>query len=356
MVSLRLAKFTVAAQFQDFTGFHRVEQVSPILKDLSNGCFIFSNSSTIPGMTIFDGNKKAAEKEAQLKAEVDQLVVKPQIGAILFSEDAGSRLYTRLKKEAAERIGMGYQLHEFSVKDSPPNIIEKIEQLNANREITGIIIQKPTRRIWEQHQTEQGSYAEWWHQLVSSIDENKDVDGLHPSTIAAIANNSWKEKGRVLPATCQAVIDILVDFCGEVINKKPEETEPHSALKCLQEKKIIILGKSDLLGKPLYYYLHNLDLNVEMIGSKELEERVALGVALTDADVIVSATGRHHLITGEMVKDGVAVIDVGEPKPDVEFESAKEKASFITPVPGGVGPLTVVCLMENGVKLLNGRN
>ncbi|MDQ5951001.1 MAG: Methenyltetrahydrofolate cyclohydrolase [Patescibacteria group bacterium] len=305
-------------------------------------------------MTTYDGNAKAAAKEEQLKAKVDRLDVKPQIGAILFTEDAGSRLYTRLKKEAAERLGMQYHVRELPIWKPLEEIADIIDEYNFNPEITGVIIQKPMRRVWEEEMGDVDiSYQEWWEVLVKLIDERKDVDGLHPSSMEAIADGTWKEKGKVLPATCQAVIDILVDYCREVINKKPEEMSGDSALKCLENKKIIILGKSDLLGKPLYYYLHNLHINVEMIGSKELQERVASGVALTDADVVVTATGRHHLITGEMLKEGSAVIDVGEPRPDVEFESVSTKADFVTPVPGGVGPMTVVCLMENGVKLVS---
>lgn len=309
-------------------------------------------------MIIFDGNKKAAEKEAELLQKISGLQCVPQIGAILFSEDAGSRLYSRLKKEAAERLGMQYHLNEFSITTPIEEVLQKVLQLNADTGITGIIIQKPTRRVWQQAVGEgsREQYEAWWKTLVSSIDESKDVDGLHPSTITAIGDGTWNEKRRVLPATCQAVIDILEDFCEEMTDKKPEYMRPESALEYLKNKKIIILGKSDLLGKPLYYYLHNLNLDVEMIGSKELEERIISGVSLTDADVVVSATGRQHLITGEMLKEGVAVIDVGEPKADVEFETVSTKAAFITPVPGGVGPMTVVSLMENGVKLIKYEN
>lgn len=304
-------------------------------------------------MKLFDGTAKAAAKEARLKAEVALLERKPQIGAILFSEDAGSRLYTRLKKEAAERLGIQYHVHEMSVAKPFTRILDVIYEFNADPAITGVIIQKPTRRVWEQ---EMGyfdlTFQEWWEVLTRGIDTEKDVDGLHPSTLAAVADGTWHEKGRVLPATCQAVIDILEDFCSEIHSKKPEDSTSEYRLECLKDKKIIILGKSDLLGKPLYYYLHNLNLDVSLLGSKELTERVAAGVALRDADVVVTATGRYHLLTGEMIKQDAAVIDVGEPKADVEFQSVREKASFITPVPGGVGPLTVVCLMENAVKLL----
>ena len=313
-------------------------------------------------MIIFDGIKKAAEIEAKLKQQVAQLETKPQVAAVLFAEDPGSRLYTRLKQEAAKRVGIGYQIFQFSILTPVEDVISKITELNQDQAITGIIIQKPTKQIYlssleagqggERHIT----YSDWWSTLVSSIAETKDVDGLHPSTLAAIADGSWQEQGRVLPATCQAVVDILQDFCAvtEVSNGENNsiDTKQFRGLECLKNKKIIILGKSDLLGKPLFYYLHFLGNNVEMIGSKELAERVEKGVALIDADVVISATGRKHLITGNLLKNGVALIDVGEPKPDVEFQTIKDKAAFITPVPGGVGPMTVVCLLQNAVSLV----
>ena len=205
---------------------------------------------------------------------------------------------------------------------------------------------------------EQGSetkkaYSEGWQTLVSAIALEKDVDGLHPQTLEDIKNDIWIQKKRALPATCQAVLEILSVYCMS-IKHEVKKTGPSyiRVLQPLASKKIIILGKSDLLGKPLYYILHNEKFDVEMIGSKELEQRVRDGLHLTDADVIISATGRHHLIKGDMLKEGVAVIDVGEPKADVEFESVKEKAAFITPVPGGVGPMTVYCLLANSFKLI----
>lgn len=310
-------------------------------------------------MNVFDGMAAAARKEAKVAVTVPLVTKQPHMAAVLFTEDEGSRLYSRLKKETAERVGIKYDLHQFSIKDELNIILETIEKLNNNADITGIIIQKPTKKVWAiSLEMEQGSelnqaYNKWWGSLVAAIDPQKDVDGLHPSILPMIQDGTWREQGRVLPATCQAVIDILSSYCGTIINREPEEINPHSSLKCLENKKIIILGKSDLLGKPLYYYLHFLDYSVEMIGSEELEQRKELGVSLTDADVIVTATGRQQLVTADMVREGAAIIDVGEPKPDADFEGLKEKAAFITPVPGGVGPLTVACLMENAVRLID---
>lgn len=311
-------------------------------------------------MIVFDGNTTALKKELTLQQEVSGLAIKPQIAAIFFEEDAGSRLYSRLKREAAERVGMKYQLHQFSLKDTVENILLTIDSLNKNESVTGIIIQKPTQSVWAiSLGMEQGSelkkvYSNWWKQLVSAIALEKDVDGLHPVTLSAIENGSWQEQGRVLPATCQAVIEILSSYFGNIENAVVDAKNGDfvRALQPLKEMKIIILGKSDLLGKPLYYYLHNLGCKPEMIGKKELMQKVEQGIRLRDADVIVSATGNHNLITGELVKEGVVIIDVGEPRPDVEFASVKDKAAFITPVPGGVGPMTVVCLLENALRLI----
>jgi methylenetetrahydrofolate dehydrogenase (NADP+)/methenyltetrahydrofolate cyclohydrolase len=260
------------------------------------------------------------------------------IAAILFSEDQGSVLYTRLKQEAAERVGIGYQVHTFSMTDDVAQITATLEELNQDQTITGIIIQKPWRQTWARvtGQSDREAFQQWWSQLVSRIDEAKDVDGLHPKTLAAVQHHTWQKEGRVLPATAQAVLDIL-----------------KISHQLRRDSRIVILGKSDILGKPLFYELSNQGYQVEMIGSAELSQRMSAGKALLDSDVVISATGRKHLITGGMLQSGVTVIDVGEPFPDVEMQSVKDKAAFITPVPGGVGPMTVVSLLANAVKLVH---
>jgi methylenetetrahydrofolate dehydrogenase (NADP+) / methenyltetrahydrofolate cyclohydrolase len=302
-------------------------------------------------MKIFDGKTTAEQREALLKtkvAELAKLGKSLRVAAVLFTEDVGSTLYTRLKKEAAERVGIDYQVATFSMLDSSELVVEHIEQLNQDSSITGIIIQKPWRMTWQevnrlegQHKDIRQAFQAWWSYLTSQIDLKKDVDGLHPQTLAAIEDGTWQEKKRVMPATAKAVLEILQESQGEAA----------AGLDFLQNKKIIIIGKSDILGKPLYLEFKNKKFDVEMIGSKGLTRRMEHGHALLDADVIISATGRKHLITGEMVKAGVVVIDVGEPRPDVEFATVSEKASFITPVPNGVGPMTVVSLLENVVEL-----
>lgn len=298
-------------------------------------------------MIIFDGNQQAAQREQELLLRVKELRTKGKqikIASVLFTEDSGSQLYTQLKKEAAERVGIEYALYPFSLQGKSEAVVEQIKQLNQDPTVTGIIIQKPWQRTWQQVLMVEGepkavrqAYTTWWRYLTSALDITKDVDGLHPETLAAIERGIWQEDGRVMPATARAVLQILEEA-------RAEKTIPDQA-------RYAILGRSDLLGLPLYHELKNQGLQVELLGKKDLERRVEAGQDLKDIDVIVSATGVKHLITGQLVKDEVVVVDVGEPKPDVDFESVSPKASFITPVPGGVGPMTVVCLLENAVQL-----
>lgn len=292
-------------------------------------------------MILFDGYQFAAEQEAQLRQRLFQLKDSqaPSIAAILFTEDEGSRLYSRLKQEAARRLGMAYTLYPFSMTDPVEKIIDVVDQLNRSEACTGIIVQKPWTHLWQSVTGRpKVAFTDWWLTLVSRIDETKDVDGLHPATMASIQTGDWQQTGKVLPATARAVLAIL-DSAGYL------QSELH----------YVIIGKSDLLGKPLYYELNNRKFITDLIGTKELKERIEQKKYLLDADVVISATGHQHLVTGEMVKPGVAIIDVGEPRPDVDRASVTAKAAFLTPVPGGVGPVTVVSLLANAIQLLTSR-
>jgi methylenetetrahydrofolate dehydrogenase (NADP+)/methenyltetrahydrofolate cyclohydrolase len=297
-------------------------------------------------MIIFDGNKLAAQKKVVLKQRASALLekgIKLKISAILFDGDAGSQLYTDIKKNVASEIGIGYQTNNFSLSSGVEPVISLIKKLNEDPDITGIIIQKPTRKSWAFANGLEGkakdirkAYNLWWRLQTANISENKDVDGLNPSIIEVIKEDKLEEKKRVLPATARAVLEIL----------KSGDIDP-------KDKSIVILGKSDLLGIPLHEYFLSKKYNVINIGRKQLEERVNNDKKLLDMDVIISATGVKGLITGGMIKEGCVIVDVGEPRGDVDFESVENKASFVTPVPGGVGPMTVVSLMENCLDLLS---
>ncbi len=294
---------------------------------------------------IFNGLAAAQAREIELLSEVQALRARgaqPAIAAILFQEDKGSVLYTGLKREAASRLGIDYQVFEFSLTAGPDQAIAKIQQLNQDPTITGIIVQKPWRQTWLKNQSlPEANFDHWWQALVSAVDPDKDVDGLTPSTLALIESGAWQSAGRVLPATCQAVLTIL--------DRHINLFSPINQME--RGRRVAIIGRSDLLGTPLYWVLKSRGCEVILLGKKELKQGIEQKNYLHGFDVIISATGVAGLITGELIDVGAKVIDVGEPRGDVEFASVSAKASFVTPVPGGVGPMTVVSLMTNCVEL-----
>lgn len=305
-------------------------------------------------MIIFDGDRTAAEQEQLLKQQVAQQSQTQQslplkIAAILFVEDQGSQLYTQLKRAAAERVGIAYEVFSFEMAPGVAEVEAKIAELNQDETVTGIIIQKPWRKTWVEvrgiaqdkgDKAIRQAFNSWWRYLASLIALEKDVDGLHPATLAAIQAGTWRQEGRVMPATAAAVLEILQMAMEEL-------------KRDLATQQVLILGRSDIMGLPLFYELENQQVNVKLLTQDDLQQRQINGRQLLDGDVVISATGHHHLITGEMIKEGAIVIDVGEPRPDVDQSSVATKAAFLTPVPGGVGPMTVMKLLQNCLRLVD---
>lgn len=297
-------------------------------------------------MIVFDGISAARMRETALAAKVQALAEQGRqlkIAALVFTEDAGSRLYTQLKREAAERVGIAYQPHFVSISDDVEKLKAQLVAWQEDATITGVIIQKPTKKVWREQGRDGADFADWWETLIAAIPESKDVDGLHPRTLEAVKNNTWQERGKVLPATCAAVLGIL-------------ESAEESTGRQLENERVAVIGRSDLLGQPLYFVLKNRGVAVELLGRSELQSLQEEGRGLTDFSVVVSATGRGGLITAQMLAENAIVIDVGEPRADLDrasLEQASEahKPAFLTPVPGGVGPLTVISLLENAVQL-----
>ena len=190
------------------------------------------------------------------------------------------------------------------------------------------MIQKPTRATFERFRPGD-DFDEWWLSLVRLIPPRRDVDGLSPYTQQKLDRG---QKVSVVPATVKAVLTALTQFE-------------------LTGKKILILGKSDLLGRPLTGYWRGLGLDVAWWDKDECERALASPDKLKNFAVIVTATGTPGLIKGDMISDGVIIVDVGEPRPDVDLVSVRGKAAFLTPVPGGIGPLTILSLLENSLVL-----
>ena len=194
------------------------------------------------------------------------------------------------------------------MQDDLETLIPAIQTHNSNQDVTGIMIQKPAKKIGS-GRGERNFHA-WWQQLVQVITPTKDVDGLTPAVQRAIEQEIGKKLHYVLPATAKAILLVL------------EQAS-------VQNQKIAIIGRSDIVGKPTHFVLHSRGFQSELLGRAELDARMQDGRNLFDFDVIVSATGTENLITGDLLKDGVTLIDVGEPRPDVNRQSVEAKAIFL---------------------------
>jgi methylenetetrahydrofolate dehydrogenase (NADP+)/methenyltetrahydrofolate cyclohydrolase len=265
-------------------------------------------------MIIIDGKKLAAEKEQLLKIEVQKLTKKigrrPKLVAMELADDEGGRLYLKLKKATAERVGIDFEVIERTVLSG-----------KGPSSSDGIFIQHP-----------RGFDKDKWQELADKIPPEKDVDCLTSENLRLIKDGF----PRFLPATVKAVGYCLEEALGK--NHK----------SYIVNHKVVILGRSPMVGLPLYWWLKSLGANVALFHSQSTINDLRL--AVSEADILISAVGRPGIITGDMVKEGATVIDCGSPVGDVVFGGVAPKTSAITPVPGGVGPLTVVSLMENVVK------
>lgn len=276
---------------------------------------------------IIDGKKLALKHEKVLKKKIQGLVKKPKIISVLIGDDPASLMYSKMKQRKAADLGI-----DFELLNIPPRgwdvvtrgwdvVTQEIKRLNQDPKIDGIMIQLPVpNEFLGNHRVEE---------LLNLIDPKKDVDGLN-----------YAHKGTpCVPAAVRAILAILKDEGVEVKNKK-----------------VAVLGRSKLVGKPVAEQLQKMGAKVLVGHSQTLD----LKEITKDADIIISAVGKANLVTGEMIKKGVVIIDVGTSKlngkivGDVDFKSVTAKAVKITPVPGGVGPMTIISLMENVVELAHG--
>ncbi len=259
---------------------------------------------------VVDGKALAQNREEALKAKVSELKNKgiiPRLISVVLNDDDSGQLYTRLKKEASERIGVHFVVENID-KFSVDGLLPIIEKYNKDGQTHGIIIQRPGGLWRVKKSLARSKFEADWNALVSSIAPDKDVDGLRPDS-------------KFTMATVKAVQTVL-DSVGA-------------------KGKTVVVGSDGLVGRILVKKLKAEGVDVE---TRDLTS------ITSQAEILISATGQAGLIKADMVKNGAVVIDVGWPKADVDFSSAEKKASVITPVPGGVGPLTVICLLENLVK------
>jgi len=271
---------------------------------------------------LLDGKKIASEITQELKAEVEQLReagVVPTLANIGYKPDARSLSYIKMKAPQAASIGVDYTYYDLSNK-SQQDCLSFIAGLAQDKSIHGIIVQMPIH--------------DWYdpQMLLNIIPVEKDVDGLSDQSLLNLQNNEAK----ILPATPLAILELL----------KRSDVE-------LQDKTVTLVGQGKLVGLPLSFILRNMGIKVLTADATT----VNLAELTRQADVIVSATGQPNLITAKHISQGCVVVDAGivevngKPKGDVEYESVKDIASMISPVPGGVGPVTVSMLLSNVVTV-----
>lgn len=282
---------------------------------------------------VFNGKAFASEQETELQKQVVHLKSKGiqlRVKTFVFREDEASLLYTRLKLASATRIGISYEPEEVSLATRSDELVALIEKASSDPDICGVMVQKPSKATFE---NEGGAdFGEWWKKLTDAIDPKKDIDCLTTTNAKKIEQG----EARILPATVQAVVSILA-YAKRVLSVGDREWK---------EKKVAIIGRSDIVGKPLSWVLATQHVHVDIFGKRDMPE------SLLAYDIVVSAVGVPGLIT--QVKEGAIVIDVGSPKGDVDYETTVSKTVFITPVPGGVGPVTVISLMMNIVQSFTG--
>ena len=277
---------------------------------------------------IFDGKALAGEKEKVLAKRVEgfktRTGITPKLVSFLVGDNPASKLYLRLKAEVAERVGIEFEKREFTPEAGLETILASVRQVNDDKSVHGIMIQLPLPKDLEIVPPLAGSRhggRNWKLEILGAIAPRKDVDCLTPENLGLLLMG----EPRFLPATVRAILTIAQG----------------SRLKA-QGSNAIIVGASNIVGKPLAIMLSTMGATVTVCRSTTGN----LSDFTKGADILVSATGVPGLIKKEMIKRGAVVIDVGAPKPDVD-PAVGEVASFLTPVPGGVGPLTVISLLEN---------
>ena len=282
---------------------------------------------------IIDGKQVAADMREELKAEVAKLKeqgIVPGLGVILVGEDPASQSYVTAKERACENIGIYSDDNRLPADTSQEELMALVEKMNNDPKINGILVQLPLPKGINEAE------------VLLAIDPAKDVDGFHPINVGKMMVG---EKA-FLPCTPHGIIQLLIRS-GVTI----------------EGAEVVIVGRSNIVGKPLANMLIQKKPNANATVTICHTRTKDLAFHTKRADIVIAAAGRPNTVTADMIKEGVVVIDVGVNRVedatkkkgyrlvgDVDFEAVKEKASFITPVPGGVGPMTITMLLYNTVE------
>ncbi len=270
---------------------------------------------------ILDGKKLREKILAELKLKIDRFQVKPSLAVILVGDNPASQIYVNNKKKVAQQIGINSQVITFPNTVSEDELISKIKELNEDETVNAILVQLPLPATISKER------------VINTIDPKKDVDGFTPYNFGKLFSG---EIPNVYPCTPKGVLLLLDEYGIE-----------------LDGKHAVVVGRSNIVGKPMAQMLLNRNATVTVCHSHTKN----LDSIIKTADIVVSAVGKN-IIKGESIKSGCVIVDVGifkdefgKTRGDVDFESASNIASYISPVPGGVGPMTITSLMLNTVEL-----
>ena len=288
-------------------------------------------------MQLIDGKKTSAEIKQEIAAEVAKMVADgksaPHLTAVLVGHDGGRETYVAHKIKSCEEVGFVSQLIRFEDDVTEDELLKTVDMLNKDPKVDGFIVQLPLPK----HIDEQ--------KIIEAVSPEKDVDGFHPVNLGKLVAGL----DTFVSATPSGIVDLLKRY-----------NIPTAGKHC------VIIGRSNIVGRPLSILMSQKGIDATVTVCHSRTEN--LKEITQSADILVAAIGKPGFVTGDMVKDGVAVIDVGTTrvksdqtksgwklKGDVDFDSVSPKASFITPVPGGVGPMTICSLLKNTLKAAKNR-
>ena len=265
---------------------------------------------------ILDGKAVSERRLELLREAIDESGLSPRLATILVGDDPASALYVRMKHQACERVHIGSINVTLPVDATTERVVEAVRKLNADPEISGILVQLPLPGGIDQEA------------VIEAVSPEKDVDGFHPCNIGRLVSG----RPRFAPCTPLGIMNLLGEYGIELAGRRA-----------------VVVGRSIDVGRPMAALLLNADATVTVCHSRTND----LASVTREADLVVAAVGRPRFITEEMVGQGTTVVDVGTNRVDgrlvgdVDFEAVRERAAAITPVPGGVGPMTIATLMEN---------
>lgn len=271
--------------------------------------------------TLINGKAMALQIQENLKQEIKTKKLNPSLAVVLVGEDPASKLYVNLKKKACAEVGISFHDYLLAVDTKTEKVLEVINFLNKDKDVNAILVQLPLPEHLDKEK------------IIAAVDPAKDVDGFHPTNLKKLLN----DQADFIPGLSLGIMKLIT-----------------STAENLEGKQALIISKSEIFYKPLAKILNDQKVCTAIVGPKDKN----LKNKCLAADILVVAGGQPAFITGDMVKDDSIIIDVGTNKlangklvGDVDYESVAPKVKFITPVPGGVGPMTVAMLLYNTVQL-----